>query len=69
MKPLNFTIEKDELVAIIGHNGAGKTTLLSMLTGLMAPSGGTAYISNYDISYDMDKVHKLIGFCPQFNIL
>ena len=67
--PLQLTIENDELVAIIGHNGAGKTTLLNMLTGLLAPSGGTAYISSYDLSHDIDNIHKVIGYCPQFNIL
>ena len=69
VKPLNFTIENNELVAIIGHNGAGKTTLLKMLTGLLTPSGGTAYISYYDLDYDLDKIHQIIGYCPQFNIL
>ena len=69
VSPLNLTIDNDELVAIIGHNGAGKTTLLSMLTGLLAPSGGTAYISSYDLAYDLDKIHQIIGYCPQFNIL
>jgi ABC-type multidrug transport system ATPase subunit len=69
VKPLYLNIERDELVAIIGHNGAGKTTLLSMLTGLLNPSGGSAYISGYDVVYDMEKIHKIIGYCPQFNIL
>ena len=69
VKPLNFVIEKEECLAIIGHNGAGKTTLLSMLTGLLNPSGGTAYVSTFDIEHDLDKVQSIIGYCPQFNIL
>ena len=69
VKPLEFTIENNELVAIIGHNGAGKTTLLKMLTGLLSPSGGTAHYLNYDLGYDLDKIHQIIGYCPQFNIL
>jgi len=69
VKPINLSIEKDELLVLIGHNGAGKTTLLSMLTGLLSPTGGTAYISNYDISHDMDKIYGIMGYCPQFDIL
>lgn len=69
VKPLSLIIEKEECVSIIGHNGAGKTTLLSMLTGLLSPSGGTAYVSGYDINYELEKVHQTIGYCPQFNIL
>ena len=69
VKPLNFIIEKDECLAIIGHNGAGKTTLLSMMTGLLAPSGGTAVICGHDIRYELQQVQSLTGYCPQFNIL
>jgi ABC-type multidrug transport system ATPase subunit len=69
VKPLHFSIEKDECLAIIGHNGAGKTTLLSMMTGLLTPSGGTAVVCGYDIQYELEKVQGLIGYCPQFNIL
>ena len=69
VKPLNFLIEKDECLAIIGHNGAGKTTLLSMITGLLTPSGGTALVCGYDIQYELEKVQGVTGYCPQFNIL
>ena len=69
VKPLNFVIEKDECLAIIGHNGAGKTTLLSMITGLLTPSGGTAVVCGYDIGYELGKVQSVTGYCPQFNIL
>lgn len=69
VKNISLNVEKDELLALIGHNGAGKTTLLSMLTGLLSPTSGNAYISNYDIHHDMSKIYNLIGYCPQFDIL
>ena len=37
---INLTIEKGELVAIVGYSGSGKTTLLSLLAGLMRPDTG-----------------------------
>ncbi len=47
----------------------GKTTTISMLTGLLPPTAGSALVSGYDISTEMDQVHLVIGVCPQFSIL
>lgn len=46
---INLTIYEGQITAILGHNGAGKSTLFNILTGLMAPTSGTAYIFGYDI--------------------
>ena len=40
VKDLSFSIEKGELVVILGPSGAGKTTVLNMLGGMDSPSGG-----------------------------
>lgn len=39
-----------------------------MLTGLIEPSAGAAFVSGYDIRSEMDDVHTKIGVCPQFDI-
>lgn len=44
---LNFSINTGEKVAFIGPNGAGKSTTLKMLSGLLAPSSGTAEVAGY----------------------
>jgi lipopolysaccharide transport system ATP-binding protein len=41
LSDINFTVEKGEAVAFIGHNGAGKSTLLKLLSGVMRPTSGT----------------------------
>ena len=46
---INLTIYEGQITAILGHNGAGKTTLFNILTGLTAPSAGTAFVFGYDI--------------------
>lgn len=46
---INLTIYEGQITAILGHNGAGKTTLFNILTGLTAPTSGTAYIFGNDI--------------------
>lgn len=47
---INLTIYEGQITAILGHNGAGKTTLFNILTGLTAPTSGSAYIFGYDIT-------------------
>lgn len=46
---INLTIYEGHITAILGHNGAGKTTLFNILTGLTAPTSGTAYIFGNDV--------------------
>jgi len=41
LRGLDLTVEKNEMVALIGANGAGKTTLLKTISGLLRPAAGT----------------------------
>ncbi|MCK5697000.1 MAG: ABC transporter ATP-binding protein, partial [Gammaproteobacteria bacterium] len=41
LNPISITIEKGQVVGIIGDNGAGKSTLLKLISGTASPSGGT----------------------------
>jgi len=57
LKGLNFTIEKGELIAIVGGNGSGKSTLMTLLTRLYDPTSGTIEINDVDIRcYDTDEL-------------
>ncbi len=47
----SFSIEKGELVVILGPSGAGKTTVLNLLGGMDSPSGG-------NITVDGEEIHK-----------
>ena len=53
----------------MGHNGAGKTTTLSMLTGLLEPTAGYAEVMGMDIFQEMSDVRKILGVCPQHDVL
>ncbi|XP_014224369.1 ATP-binding cassette sub-family A member 5-like isoform X2 [Trichogramma pretiosum] len=68
---INLTIYEGQITAILGHNGAGKTTLFNILTGLTAPTTGTALIFGYDVrdSNDMRTIRSMTGVCPQHDIL
>jgi len=45
----SLALRKGEIFGLLGPNGAGKTTLLSMITGLLEPDFGNAWISGFDI--------------------
>ncbi|XP_057192343.1 phospholipid-transporting ATPase ABCA1 isoform X2 [Triplophysa rosa] len=66
---LSLDFYQDHITSFLGHNGAGKTTTMSILTGLFAPTSGTAYVNGYDIRTDMDTIRKHLGMCPQHNVL
>jgi len=49
VKGIYMTIQKNELLCLLGHNGAGKSTLFNMLTGIIGPTEGFARICGLDI--------------------
>jgi ABC-type Na+ transport system ATPase subunit NatA len=66
---LDVTFYSGQITALLGHNGAGKSTTVSMLSGLYPPDAGTATIAGFDISKDMHEARKLLGVCPQHDVL
>ncbi|XP_043909754.1 phospholipid-transporting ATPase ABCA7 [Protopterus annectens] len=66
---LSLNFYEGQITSFLGHNGAGKTTTMSILTGLFPPSSGTAYIHGFDIRTEMDAIRKMLGMCPQHNVL
>lgn len=62
---LNFSIKKGEVVAFLGPNGAGKTTTIKMLTGLLHPTSGQAFILGYNVEKDLAQIKNFIGYMSQ----
>ncbi len=62
---LNLEVYEGELFALLGVNGAGKTTTIRMLTGLSAPSAGTAEVFGKDVVKEIDEVKKIVGISTQ----
>lgn len=59
---LSFVMYKGEIYGLLGPNGAGKTTTLRMLSTLIKPDEGDAYINCVSIRKEPEKIRKMIGF-------
>ncbi len=65
VRGVSFEVEEGEVFGLLGPNGAGKTTTISILTGVIAPSAGTARIAGHDIVQEALKVKSITGLVPQ----
>lgn len=64
VRGVSFTVDKGELFGIIGPDGAGKTTLFRMLTTLLLPDSGKAFVDGHDIVREYAAIRKKVGYMP-----
>src|SRR5262249_58513356 len=74
LRGLDFTVEKGEMVAIVGASGVGKSTLLHVLGGLDAIDGGSIRIGDQDLAVMKSDAltafrNRHVGFVFQFHHL
>uniref|UniRef100_A0A673C7T2 Zgc:172302 n=1 Tax=Sphaeramia orbicularis TaxID=375764 RepID=A0A673C7T2_9TELE len=62
-------IPRGECFGLLGVNGAGKTSTFRMLTGDTAITFGEAYLNHHSVLTEMERVHQLMGYCPQFDAI
>ncbi|MEX0978658.1 MAG: ABC transporter ATP-binding protein [Pirellulales bacterium] len=62
---VSFTVDEGELFGLLGPNGAGKTTLLSIVSCLLEPTAGAAYILGRKASTRDRQLRRMIGIVPQ----
>lgn len=62
---LSFEIPAGQIVGFLGPNGAGKSTTLKMLTGMLAPTSGSATICGFDLQRETIEVKRNVGFVPE----
>ncbi len=62
---LNLTVQRGEMLGIVGPDGAGKTTSIRMLCGIIEPTSGSAKILSHDLKRDLEEVKKHIGYLSQ----
>ena len=62
---ISFEVQSGEIMGFLGPNGAGKTTTLRILTGLLAPTGGTVRVEGLDIQTHSLAIRRRIGYLPE----
>ncbi|MFC7335391.1 ribosome-associated ATPase/putative transporter RbbA [Rhodocista pekingensis] len=62
---VNFRIRRGEIFGFLGSNGCGKTTTMKMLTGLLAPSGGRAWLFGRPVAPDDLATRSRVGYMSQ----
>jgi ABC-type multidrug transport system ATPase subunit len=62
--PTSFRVDRNELIAIVGHNGAGKSTLLKLLANWLVPDSGQVTVDGIDLR-DRPALVRKVGFVPE----
>lgn len=63
---VSFSVPAGTVCGVLGHNGAGKTTTVNILSTLIRPTSGRAFISGYDVVRQASRVRASIGIAGQF---
>jgi ABC-2 type transport system ATP-binding protein len=62
---VTFSVGEGEVFGLLGPNGAGKSTIIKMLTTLLPPTAGRAFVVGFDVITQPMQVRKRIGYVPQ----
>ena len=66
---LGFEIKQGDFVGFLGVNGAGKSTTVNMLSTILTPDSGDAYLCGYKLGKEDMEIRKTIGVVYQSNVL
>ena len=66
---LGFEIKQGDFVGFLGVNGAGKSTTVNMLSTILTPDSGEAYLCGYKLGKEDMEIRKSIGVVYQSNVL
>uniref|UniRef100_A0A0K0E1F4 ABC transporter domain-containing protein n=1 Tax=Strongyloides stercoralis TaxID=6248 RepID=A0A0K0E1F4_STRER len=69
LKGVTMNFYSNQVTAFLGHNGAGKSTFVKFLSGMQKATSGYGIVYGKDSRYEMDEIRRMIGICPQENVL
>ncbi|MCI5775383.1 MAG: ABC transporter ATP-binding protein [Aerococcus sp.] len=69
LKDLTFSLEKGEIVGLIGLNGAGKSTTMKHIIGLLQPIKGDIRLNGATLAEDAATYHRSLSYVPELPIL
>lgn len=62
---LNLHIEHGQIFGFLGPNGCGKSTSIRLLTGLLKPTGGSAWVLGFNLPEQAEQLRRHIGYMTQ----
>ncbi|MBY4539112.1 ATP-binding cassette domain-containing protein [Rhodococcus fascians] len=69
LRGISFSAERGTVLGILGPNGAGKTTTVKVLSTLIAPDSGRAFVAGHDVAADAPAVRRSIMMTGQYAAL
>ena len=66
VKNINFKINENEIIGLLGPNGCGKTTTIAMILGLLKPTSGEILINGFNIENNRIKLLHKINFISPY---
>lgn len=65
VEKLDIAVEEGEIFGLVGPDGAGKSTTMRLLTGILQPTSGQAWVCQKDIVKESEDLKELIAYMPQ----
>jgi ABC-2 type transport system ATP-binding protein len=62
---LSISVAKGEAFGFLGPNGAGKTTTVRMLSSLIAPTSGRAWVNGFEVGHDDEQIRQTVGILTE----
>lgn len=65
LQQISFSVKEGEIFGFLGPNGAGKTTTIKILSGLLKPDSGLAFINGFNVASDSLRAKESVGVVPE----
>lgn len=62
---LNLFVRRGEIFGLVGPDGAGKTTIMRLLSGILSPSEGEAWVLGHSLTRQAELIKEKVGYMAQ----